>query len=306
MVALVLLLLTFITTLVLALMAIGSFVVANASGNPYAIVMALIYGLLDHPGWLLVAVALEVVALAQMRRRRPASAAAGLLGLGVPILQDFATTVAYSQSEAPLAGGSSVGAALRLVLLPLVIATGVAAVMAGRRGMRAQPAAVSVGVGASLFLLLLAVIEVGRAWLSLVWFTFWEVMYPEGGQVLEIGPWLAPMIIDADLVYGLPFLGVGGVVLVAACAFGMLAVIAWSTRMWRAFIAGAIGGPVMLLVHHLAVWAVYADFLPDWRSPWMGLTVLGSGIPLAMSLAAVTPAARQWFTAPRYPVIGLW
>ncbi|PHP53121.1 hypothetical protein BW737_004665 [Actinomyces ruminis] len=298
-----LLLLTFMTTLVLALIAIGSLVVANASGNPYAIVMVLIYGLLDQPGWLLVAVALEVVALAQMRRRRPASAAAGLLGLGVPILPDLATSVAYSQSEVTVLGGSSVGAALRLVLLPLVIATGVAAVMAGRRGMRAQPAAVSVGVGASLFLLLLAVIEFGRASLSLVWFAFWEAIAPEGGRVLEIGLWLFPMIIDADVVYGLPFLGVGGVVLVAACAFGMLAVIAWSTRMWRAFIAGAIGGPVVLLVHHLAVWAVYADILSGWRLPWMGLTVLGPGILLAMSLAAVTPAARQWFTAPRHFVV---
>ncbi len=86
----------------------------------------------------------------------------------------------------------------------------------------------------------------------------------------------------------------------AACVFGLLAVLAWSTRMWRAFIAGVIGGSVVLLVHHLAVWVVYADLLPGRRLPWMGLTVLGSGILLAMALAAVAPAARQWFAAPPY------
>ncbi|PHP53129.1 hypothetical protein BW737_004705 [Actinomyces ruminis] len=259
--------------------------VSTGGDGPDAI-WELVEALSNMSGWLYTTLVLETVGLVQLMKHRQASAAVAGLWVSGPLTYAIAFT---GTDEAFQVMGKSVGGdvALLVALLVAVIPTGITAAVAGRRMPRPRPVSVALGLGVSLFLLVFSAIQLIRGWLnyqyvaSLCWYAPVRID-------AAVGPWLSTEVNLNGSEHGLPFIGAGGVMLVAVFLLALLAVTASAFRIRGLFLAGAVGGPVALLIHHVAVWVVSNSALFGRGSQWMPLAilVLQSGILLAMSLAA--------------------
>ncbi|WP_181575229.1 hypothetical protein [Actinomyces sp. Z5] len=264
--------------------------IGGDASQPVRELVELVETLSNMSGWLHTALVLETVGLVQLMKRRQATAAVAGLWVSGPLTYTIAFTGADETFQV-MEGTIGDSVALLVALLVAVIPTGITAVVAGRRMPRPRPVSVALGLGASVFLLAFSAIQLIRGWLNyqyvanLCWYAPVRID-------AAVGPWLSTEVNLNGSEHGLPFIGAGGVMLVAVFVLALLAVTASAFRIRGLFPAGAVGGPVALLIHHVAVWVVSNSTLFGRGSQWVPLAflVLQSGILLAMSLAARSAA----------------